>query len=125
VSQLADTTNRLAGIAYLTVDGSNYTLAGDFAYSVSKVQRETLTGQDRVHGYSEKPKAGSMSGSIRDAGGLSVASFNAMTNVTVTVELANGKTIIGRNMWTVESQEVKTAEATFEVKWEGFSVEEA
>lgn len=122
---MADTTNRLAGIAYLTVDGANYMLAGEFAYNVSKVTRETLTGQDRVHGFSEKPNPGSMSASIRDAGGLSVASFNAMTNVTVTVELANGKTIIGRNMWTVESQEVKTTEATFEVKWQGFSVEEA
>lgn len=122
---MADTTNRLAGVAYLTVDGTNYMLAGDFAYNPSKVSRETLVGQDRVHGYSEKPMAGSMSGSLRDAGGLTVANFNAMTNVTVTVELANGKTIIGRNMWTVESQEVKTAEATFEVKWEGFSVEEA
>jgi len=122
---LADTTNRLAGVAYLTVDGTNYMLAGDFTYSVSKVLRETLTGQDRVHGYSEKPVAGKMSCSVRDAGGLSVASFNAMTNVTVTVELANGKTIVGRNMWTVEPQEVKTAEAIFEVKWEGFSVEEA
>jgi hypothetical protein len=122
---LADTTNRLAGIAYLSVDGTNYMLAGDFGYSVSKVTRETLAGQDRIHGYSEKPHAGMMSGSLRDAGGLSVASFNAMTNVTVTCELANGKTIIGRNMWTVDAQEVKTAEATFEVKWEGFSVEEA
>lgn len=122
---MADTTNRLAGVAYLTVDGTNYMLAGDFTYSVSKVARETLTGQDRVHGYSEKPVAGKMSCSVRDAGGLSVASFNAMTNVTVTVELANGKTIVGRNMWTVEPQEVKTAEAIFEVKWEGFSVEEA
>lgn len=122
---MADTTNRLAGVAYLTVDGTNYMLAGDFTYSVSKVSRETLVGQDRVHGYSEKPVAGKMSCSVRDAGGLSVASFNAMTNVTVTVELANGKTIIGRNMWTVEPQEVKTAEAIFEVKWEGFSVEEA
>lgn len=122
---MADTTNRLAGVAYLTVDGTNYMLAGDFSYSVSKVARETLTGQDRVHGYSEKPVAGKMSCSVRDAGGLSVASFNAMTNVTVTVELANGKTIVGRNMWTVEPQEVKTAEAIFEVKWEGFSVEEA
>lgn len=122
---MADTTNRLAGIAYLTVDGANYMLAGDFAYSVSKVARETLIGQDRVHGYSEKPKQGSMSGTIRDAGGLSVVSFNSMTNVTVTVELANGKTIIGRNMWTVGDLEVKTTEATFEVKWEGFSVEEA
>lgn len=122
---MADTTNRLAGTAYLAVDGTNYMLAGDFAYNPSKVTRETLTGQDRVHGYSEKPVAGSMSATLRDAGGLTVAKFNAMTNVTVTVELANGKTIIGRNMWTVESQEVKTAEATFEVKWEGFSVEEA
>lgn len=122
---MADTTNRLAGVAYLTVDGTNYMLAGDFAYSVSKVARETLVGQDRVHGYSEKPAQGKMSCSVRDAGGMSVAGFNAMTNVTVTVELANGKTIVGRNMWTVEAQEVKTAEAIFEVKWEGFSVEEA
>lgn len=122
---MADTTNRLAGVAYLSVDGKNYMLAGDFSYSVSKVSRETLIGQDRVHGYSEKPHAGMMSGSIRDAGGLSVASFSAMTNVTVTAELANGKTIIGSNMWTVEPQEVKTAEGTFEVKWEGMSVEEA
>lgn len=100
-------------------------LAGDFAYNPSKVSRETLIGQDRVHGYSEKPHAGSMSGSIRDAGGLTVAAFNAMTNVTVTAELANGKTVVGRNMWTVEAQEVKTTDATFEVKWEGFDVEEA
>lgn len=122
---MADTTNRLAGIAYLSVDGQNYMLAGDFGYSVSKISRETLIGQDRVHGYSEKPHAGSMSGTIRDAGGLSVASFNAMTNVTVTAELANGKTIIGRNMWTTDAQEVKTADGTFEVKWEGMNVEEA
>lgn len=122
---MADTTNRLAGIAYLSVDGQSYMLAGDLAYSPSKVTRETLIGQDRVHGYSEKPHAGFISGSFRDAGGLTVADFNAMTNVTVTAELANGKTIIGRGMWTVDAQEVKTAEATFDVKWEGMSVEEA
>src|SRR5471032_1815847 len=122
---MADTTNRLAGIAYISVDGQNYMLSGDLSYSVSTVSRDTVGGQDRIHGYSEKPKAGSISGTLRDAGGLSVASFNAMTNNTVTLELANGKMIIGRNMWTVEAQEVKTAEGTFEVKWEGFSVEEA
>jgi hypothetical protein len=122
---MADTTNRLAGIAYLSVDGQTYMLAGDLGYSPSKISRETLIGQDRVHGYAEKPHAGSISGTIRDAGGLSVASFNAMTNVTVTCELANGKTIIGRNMWTTDAHEVKTSEGTFEVKWEGFSVEEA
>ncbi|MGI4849557.1 MAG: phage tail tube protein [Janthinobacterium lividum] len=122
---MADTTNRLAGIAYLSVDGKNYMVAGDLAYNVSKVTRETMSGQSGVHGYSEKPRPGMISVSLRDSGGLTVADFNAMSNVTVVAELANGKTIIGRNMWTVEDQEVKTAEATFEVKFEGLSVEES
>lgn len=122
---MADTTNRLAGIAYLSVNGQSYMLAGDLSYNPSKVSRESLVGQDGIHGYSEKPHVGSISGSFRDGGSLTVADFNAMTNVTVTAELANGKTIIGSGMWTVDVQEVKTAEATFEVKWEGFSVEEA
>lgn len=116
---------RLAGIAYLTVDGVSYMLAGELAYAVSTVTRETLVGQDRVHGFGEKPHAGFISGTLRDAKGLSLAAINAMVDSTVVCELANGKTIVGAGMWTVEAQEVKTAEGTFEVKWESDSVVEA
>lgn len=122
---MADTTNRLAGVAYISVDGSTYMLSGDLAYQVSKVERKTLVGQDAVHGYSEMPVPGHIAGTIRDSSGLSVAALNAMTNVTVVVELANGKIITGRNMWVVDVQEVKTPEATIDVRWEGISVEEA
>lgn len=116
---MANPTNRLAGTANLTVDGQAYMLAGEFEYSPSLVQRESLSGMDTVHGYSEKPIAPHIAGTLRDSGGLSVASLNAMSNVTLVVELANGKVIIGRNMWTVEAQTVKSTEATLEVKWEG------
>lgn len=112
-------TNRLAGTAYLSVDGLTYMLAGDFEYSPASVTRETLVGMDSVHGYSEKPMQSHISATLRDSGGLTVASLNAMTNVTVVAELANGKVIIGRNMWTVEAQSSKAADATIEVKWEG------
>lgn len=123
---MADNTNRLAGVAYLSVDGRNYMLAGEgITYSPTRVKRETLSGPSGVQGYSEMPVAGSISATFRDAGNLSVAAFNAMTNVSVTVELANGKTIIGRNMWTVDAQEVKSSDGTFDVKFEGPSVEEA
>ncbi|HBD37510.1 phage tail tube protein [Cupriavidus sp. UBA2534] len=122
---MADTTNRLAGIAFITVDGQNYMLQADLTYRVSKVERESLVGQDTVHGYSEKPSTGMISATLRDAKNLSVAAINAMTNSTVVLQLANGKTIIGRQMWTVDVQEVKTAEATLDVKWEGPSVTEA
>ncbi|UPG86856.1 phage tail tube protein [Luteibacter aegosomatis] len=111
--------NRLAGTVYVTVDGQDYPLVGSFEYSPALVTRETLTGNDRVHGYSEKPVAPHIAGTIRDSGGLSVAAINAMTNVTVVAELANGKIIIGRNMWTVESQTSKQDDATIEVRWEG------
>jgi hypothetical protein len=55
---------------------------------------------------------------------LTVADFNQMTNVTISLSLANGKQVVGRNMWCTGVQEVKTQEATFEVKFEGTSVTE-
>lgn len=122
---MADTTRRLAGVCYLTVDGTTYMLSADLAYSPSTVRRETITGMDGVHGYKETPVAGYISGTLRDAGSLSVAAFNAMTNVTVVAELANGKVVSARNAWTVDVQEVKAAEATFDVKFESAQVEEA
>jgi hypothetical protein len=121
---MANDTNRLAGTAYLSVDGVTYMLVGDFEYSPSTKNRESLVGMDGVHGYKEKPMAPHISGTLRDSAGLSVASLNDMTNVSVVAELANGKTVVGRNMWTVESQTAKSEDGTIEVKWEGFSVTE-
>lgn len=121
---MANDPKRLAGVAYVTVDGTTYMLSGDLSYQVSRVDRKTLVGQDAVHGYSETPVAGHIKATLRDSAGLSVADLNAMTNATVVCELANGKTIMGRNMWTVDTQEVKTSEATVEVTWESASVEE-
>jgi len=121
---MADNTNRLAGIAYIAVNGQNYMLFGSLSYGVSTVSRTTLTGQDRVHGYSETPHPGFIAATLRDAGTLKVADFNAMTQVNVTLELANGKIVVGAGMWTTDAQEVDTAEGTFAVRWEGPSVEE-
>lgn len=116
---MGDTTNRIAGVAFISVDGATIPLVGSLTYNPSNVTRESKSGQDGVHGYSEMPRPGMIKGTIRDSGGLLLADFNAMTNVTIVLELANGKFVTGRNMWTVEAQEAETAEATFEVTWEG------
>lgn len=122
---MANNPNLLAGIASLTIDGTNYLVAGDLKYQVSGRKRETLEGQDSIHGYSEKPRAGKISLSLRDRGDLSIAAVQAMTNVTIVAELANGKTIVGSGMWSVEDQEVDTTEAKFDAVFEGKSVQEA
>jgi hypothetical protein len=121
---MAANPNRLAGTVFLYVDGANYMLAGDFEYSVSGVQRETLVGMDRVHGFSVKPKQGHIAGTIRNWNGLSVAAVNAMENVTVVAQLTSGKTVVGRAMWTVDEQTVKSTDATLDVKWESADVSE-
>ncbi len=121
---MADTTNRLAGIAYIACDGITVMVGGKFGYSVSKVKRETMSGGSGVQGYKETFIPGFITAEIRDSGALTVADFNDQTNVTVTMELANGKTIIGSGLWAVDSQEVDSMEATFTVKWEGPSVTE-
>jgi len=121
---MADTSNRIAGIATITVDGQNYRLRGNFKYSPCKVKRETIAGQDGIHGYSEMPVAGFVEADLSDMGGLKVASLNGMTNVTVVAELANGKQVIGRNMWQVGDPIEATAEdgKLTGVRWESYTV---
>ncbi|HEM7839799.1 phage tail tube protein [Burkholderia multivorans] len=109
----------LAGTASLSIDGTTYMITGDFKYKPASKKRTSLAGMDRVHGYKEEISPPYISFNLRDWGGLTVADINGMTNVTVVAQLANGKTIIGRNMWTVEEQEVDSTEAKFDVRLEG------
>lgn len=115
------TVNRLAGIASITVAGVTYLLQGELKWSPSKVDRETLIGMDAVHGYKETPYASFIEGVLRDNNGLTVGDFNNMTSVNLTLQLANGKTVTGSNMWCVKAQEVNSMEATFDVRFEGIS----
>lgn len=116
---MSNTPNRLAGTAYVTVDGVPQQLIGSLEYSSATVTRETESGQDGVHGFSEKPKPSYIAGTFRDNGKVSLEQINAMDNVTVDVRLNNGKRVIGRNMWTVGELTSKTEKGEIEIRWEG------
>ncbi|WP_145601746.1 phage tail tube protein [Yersinia frederiksenii] len=121
---MSNSSNRLAGTVYVTVDGITIMVAGQFKYSPSKVKRETVMGMDGIHGYKETVVAPSISCTIRDSGGVSISDFNDQTNVNIVCELANGKTIIGSGMWSVSTLVVDSTEGTVDVSWEGGSVTE-
>ncbi|KPD17266.1 phage tail protein [Burkholderia sp. ST111] len=109
----------LAGTAEVSVDGTTYMVTGDFKYKSGNKKRETLGGMDRIHGYKETPSAPFIAFNLRDWGGLVVGDINNWTDVTCVAKLANGKTVIGSAMWTVEEQEVDSTEAKFDVRLEG------
>lgn len=111
--------NRLAGTAYLSINGKSIALVGDFEWDSGVVDRKTLKGMDGIHGFSEEPMPGKIKGTIRDTGSVSVKALNNLIDVTITCELANGKRVTGRNMWQVGPLPVRSTEATFELAFEG------
>jgi hypothetical protein len=115
---------RLAGITSLTIDGTPYMVVSDVTWSPVVWRRETLAGLDSIHGFSEVPLQGFIEATLRDAGDLSVESFNEMRCVEIQVQLANGKVVGGSNMWCVSALEVRAAEGTFQVRFDGTSVTE-
>lgn len=116
---------RLAGITGMTIDGTAYMVVSDVTWSPSKWKRETLTGLDSVHGFSEVPMQGHIEATLRDSGAITVGDFNDMRCVEVQLSLANGKAVTGSNMWNTAALEVRAAEGTFQVRFDGVDVAES
>lgn len=120
------TNNMIAGTAYLTIDGRSVQLVGEFSYRPTQMTVETLKGMDGIHGAKGSPEAGMIKAKLRDSGAISIQELGNATDVTVVAVLANGKTIVGRNMWRVgEPLEVDAEDASFAIQWEAADVVES
>ncbi|WP_424138166.1 phage tail tube protein [Roseomonas chloroacetimidivorans] len=119
---MSDTTRRLAGGAYLTTDGIGWAVVGEPGYRLSSVTRETMASMSGIDGYSEKPQAPYIKAQVRDMPGLSIADLGDMTNVTVELQLNNGKIVTGIGMWLAGAPEVNSTDATCSVQFEGGTV---
>ncbi len=114
------TNRRLAGITSFTVNGSTFNVT-EFAWDPGPVERETMTSLSGVDGYREVPVAAYISGKFRDAQSVNVSGFVGLSDATVVVQLANGKQIVGHNLWYVGRPAVAGADATFDFRFEGAS----
>ncbi len=108
----------------MTINGDAWDVVSDLVWQPTMVQRETLKGQTAVEGYSEMPMQGMIGAKLRDRPDASVQALNGLTNATIVVTQANGKTISGAGMWNTELGEVNTQEGSFSIKFEGANVTE-
>lgn len=114
----------LAGIASLTINGDAWDVVSDAEYRPSGLKLEVLKGQTRVEGFSGMPQEGFISATLRDRGDAAVAPFIGMMDVTVVLQMANGKTVYGDGMGCTDLDSVKTQEGTFTVRFDGGDVSE-
>jgi hypothetical protein len=115
---------RIAGIAFLKVDGQLYPLRGNFTVSPSALERAGIAGQDYVHGYSELPRVPYIEGDVSLDPALSMVDVEAITQSTITAELANNKTYVLREAWCRSALELNTREGQTRIRFEGVSCDE-
>jgi hypothetical protein len=115
---------RIAGTAFLTVDGVQLALRGNFVVSPSAVERTMLAGQDGIHGYQELPRVPYIEGDLSTVPGLSFDTLQAQTDVTVTAQLANQMQYTLTGGTCKGGLENQTREGQTRVRWEGLACQE-
>ena len=106
-----------AGILYLKTDSTMYDAKGEFTYNLGQNKREPIVGADGIHDYAETPQPAFIEGAITDSSGLDLKTLTTLKDVTATLELANGKTILIPNAYYAGEGNVKTKEAEITVKF--------
>ena len=91
--------NLVAGTIGLSINGERQYAKGTFTVNPGFPVRETVIGADRPHGYKETPQAASLEGAITDNAALDSEALRRLTNATVTLDLANGKTWLFQDAW--------------------------
>ncbi|GGC94590.1 phage tail tube protein [Chelatococcus reniformis] len=115
---------RIAGIAYFYVDGTQYPLKGNFTVSPSNIERAGIPGQDYVHGFAENPKVPFIEGDVSLTQEVSIELLMTLTNSTVQADLANGKSYVLTGAWCTAALELNTKDGQTRVRFEGVDCDE-
>ena len=114
---------KVAGTCFLKVNGTQYSLKGNMTLSLGSVEKESVIGMDMYHGTMEKPRMSFIECDITDTADLNIKLLENLDNVTVTVELINGKVGVLHNAHQVKAVELKAATGELTVRFEGPSGE--
>ena len=112
---------RVAGIAYVKVDGQLYPLRGNLTVMPSATARAGIAGQDRVHGYSENPLVPYIEGDFTLTADWTVDAVTGITNSTIQAELANGRVYVLSSAWQAGEIDLNTKDGQAKIRFEGMS----
>lgn len=118
---------RIGGLLNLkctTAQGGSFYLAlrGKWKFTPTVTKKEGIAGQDRVHGYKEMPVVPSMEGDVSYEYELDLRRLDEATEITATLELANGRHWVGVAGWRADVSNVDTEEGSIPVKFEFESI---
>lgn len=108
----------VGGLLALKLDGAVYSAVGSFTFNQGLPVRTSLIGATGVDGYSQAPQAAFIEGEIRDGSEIDLAKLVQADEITVSLELANGKTFVLSQARYIGEGTGNTAESNFPVRFE-------
>ena len=115
----------VGGRVFINVDGEQLLVRGNVTSNIGQnVTRETVVGVDQVHGNKETIAVPFIQFDITEKPEFPLSRINAITDATITAELADDRTLILRNAWHVGESERNPEEGQMTVRFEGMSGEE-
>lgn len=115
---------RIGGIIFVQINGELQQAKGEFTYSLGVAKKEMVVGSDGVHGYKEMPQVPYIEGALTDYTELDLEALQKSKDVTVTLQLANGKTMVLERAVYASEGAVSTEEGEIEARFEGMSARE-
>jgi|688.fasta_scaffold32883_4 hypothetical protein len=110
------------GVAHIKVNGKNFSQSNDGNFDITYtggVKREYQKSSDGTSTYSEIPDYSKVSGEITTTPGIDYDELVIATNVTITIQLANGSTFVLSNSGYTGDGKISTKEGTFSFEFSG------
>jgi hypothetical protein len=110
---------RVAGICYFKIDGEQLEAKGGIECPITTTKRETVEGLTGVAGYKETARTPYIKGNFVFGPDFPLAKLESGTDMTITAELANGKTYVLSGAYLVGDPAAKGDEGEVELEFNG------
>ena len=108
------------GVLYFDVDGTPCAVRGNVTYATGSRQRESVVGQEGLHGHKEIPVTPFIQMDVTDLlDGTTKKQVEDASGVRCTLGLKNGKTVIVTNATQINQFETDPIEGQFTARFEG------
>ncbi len=111
--------NRIAGTCYIKVDGEQLELSGGVEIPMAATKKERKSSSTGVVGYAETVQEPYIKGTFYVPSDFPREKLEQSDNMTITVELANGKVYTQSESWVEGEMVMKSEEGTVDIEFSG------
>lgn len=112
------TNRKIGGTVYVRIDGVVVPVRGNVTGTPETQTRESVTGADGVHGYTETKVPAFIEVDITDRADVDWPSLVQSVGVEVQAETSPGRTLVLSNAWQINQGEVDMVEGQSTLRWE-------